>query len=72
MELVLRLLEMSSTTCLQSSSIDTEGNLKVPSHFIASFRPLAYASLGCGRHLYHVVFALMNSPRSPLRHIPTP
>jgi hypothetical protein len=53
-ELMLRLLEMSSTTCLQSISIDTEENLDLPSQIIASFKPLASALLGCGRPLNQV------------------
>ncbi|KEH39381.1 hypothetical protein MTR_2g095340 [Medicago truncatula] len=68
-DMVLKLLEMSSNTCLQSSSIDNEVNLKVPNHFVASFRPLASASLGYWRPVYQDVLALMNYP---LRHIPTP
>ncbi|AES64990.1 hypothetical protein MTR_2g034100 [Medicago truncatula] len=57
---------------LQLSSIDTEENLELPNEFIASFKPLASASLDCGRPLNQVVFALMNSPQSPLRRMPTP
>jgi len=72
MELMLKLLEMRPTTCLKSSLIYTEGNLKVPSHFIASFRPLVSTSLGRGRPLYHADFDPMNSPRSPLKHKSTP
>jgi hypothetical protein len=63
---------MPSTTCLQSSSIDTLDRPILPSHFIASFSPLASASCGCGIPKNQAVFAFMNSPSLPLIHIPIP
>jgi len=55
---------MASTTCLQSSSINTLDRPILPNHFTASFKPFAFASCGCGNSKKQVVFAFINSSQA--------